>query len=114
MEQAMSAFETYPKLMMLHMASNYTTYGFEKIRMETEEDKVKFRQRLTSSLTMRCFMVASYHSAASAIDVNFLTMVEGEASADLTVGDYFEEGGSANLAVERRGLKLECNDISAC
>lgn len=101
MEQAMSAFETYPKLMMLHMASNYTTYGFEKIRMETEEDKVKFRQRLRSSLTMRCFIMASYHSAAPAIDVNFLKMMEGEPSADSTIGDYFEEGGRDNLAVER-------------
>jgi hypothetical protein len=73
--------------------------------METEEDKVKFRQRLTSSLTMRCFMMASYHSAASAIDVNILK-IEGEDRDDLTVGDYFEEGVGANLTVERRGLNL--------
>jgi hypothetical protein len=97
MEQAMTAFEMYPKLMMLHLASNYTTYGFEKIGMETEEDKVRMRQRLKSSLTMRCFMLSSYHTAATAIDVSCLTTGDGEVNADLTVGDYFEEGGCANL-----------------
>ena len=72
----MTAFETYPKLMMLHLSSNYTTYGFEKIRMDTEEDKVSMRQRLRSSLTMRCFMLSSYHTAAPAIDVSCLGKVE--------------------------------------
>ena len=91
MEQALSAFETYPKLMMLHLASNYATYGFEKIRMETEEDKVRFRQRLSSSLTMRCFMLSSYHTAAPAIDVSCMTMAERESGADLGVGDHFEK-----------------------
>lgn len=76
MEQAMAAFDTYPRLMMLHLASNYTTYGFEKIRMETEEDKTKFQMRLRSSLTLRCFMLSSYHTAAPAIDVSDAIVVE--------------------------------------
>ena len=70
MQEALSAFELYPKLMVMHMAHNYTTYGFERIRMESEEDKVKFRERLRRSLAMRCFMLASYHTAAPAIDVS--------------------------------------------
>ena len=109
MEQALTAFETYPKLMMLHLATNYTTYGFEKILMETDEDKIKMRQRLRSSLTMRCFMLASYHTAAPAIDVGCLTTIAGEASADLSVGDHFEEGGCADIQVERRRLNFGWN-----
>ena len=70
MQEALSAFELYPKLMVMHMANNYMNYGFEQIRMESAEDKVKFRERLRTSLTLRCFMLSSYHTAAPAIDVS--------------------------------------------
>lgn len=72
MQEALSAFELYPKLMVMHMANNYMNYGFERIRMDSEEDKVKFRERMKTSLTLRCFMLASYHTAAPAIDVSHL------------------------------------------
>jgi hypothetical protein len=89
MEQALAAFDTYPRLMMLHMASNYTTYGFEKLRMETEQDKVAFQRRLNGSLMLRCFLLSSYHTAAPAIDVSGAVLVHCSARADASLlGDY--------------------------
>ena len=73
MEQALAAFDTYPRLMMLHMAANYTTYGFERVRVETVEEKVAFQRRLRGSLMLRCFLLSSYHTAAPAIDVSYIS-----------------------------------------
>lgn len=75
MEQALAAFDMYPKLMMLHLAHNYTTYGFERVRMDSEEDKVSFQAKLRASLTLRCFLLSSYHTAAPAIDVSIFFLL---------------------------------------
>ena len=97
----MAAFDTYPRLMMLHMASNYTTYGFEKLRMETEQDKVAFQRRLDGSLMLRCFMLSSYHTAAPAIDVSYVGLIFRPFCADtLLLGDYDQERGCHYFAVK--------------
>ena len=85
MQAALSAFELYPKLMVMHMANNYMNNGFERIRMESEEDKGKFRERLRTSLTLRCFMLSSYHTAAPAIDVSYCRLEAGVGSADVVL-----------------------------
>lgn len=104
MQEALSAFELYPKLMIMHMAHNYTTYGFDRIRMESEADKVLFRERLRTSLTMRCFMLSSYHTAAPAIDVGSSSVrtVGSGGMLTLRAGDQFEARGGFDCEIERR------------
>lgn len=65
----MNAFDSYPQLMMLHLVRNYQTLGFDKIPMQTEDDKKAFQTRLQRELRLRCLMMAAWHTAAPAIDV---------------------------------------------
>lgn len=69
---AMQAFEAFPQLMMLHLIRNYRTFGFEKVPMETEEDKRVFRGRLERELRLRCLLMAAWHTARPTIDVSWI------------------------------------------
>ena len=97
----MTAFDDYPRLLMLHMAANYTNYGFQTTRVDSEDDKAKFRERLKGSLVLRCLLLSSYHSAAPAIDVSLLDDKRGMIT-DASVGDHVKEGSRFGLAHEQR------------
>lgn len=56
--------------MMLHLAKNYRTFGFEKVPMVTQEDKRVFRERIDRELRLRCLMMAAWHTARGSIDVS--------------------------------------------
>ena len=73
-ESALQAFESYPQLMMLHLIRNYRTLGFEKVPMETDEDKRAFQERLRREMRLRCLLMAAWHSARSNIDVSCFSL----------------------------------------
>ncbi|KAK3678654.1 hypothetical protein LTR37_021470 [Vermiconidia calcicola] len=68
MDNAMIAFDKYPRMMLLHLVRNYPEYGFEKVRMESDKDKIEFQRRLQRELKLRCLLMASWHTAAPAIE----------------------------------------------
>ena len=72
MDSALHAFDNYPQLMLLHLMRNYRNMGFERVRMESEEDREAFRLRLRSSLKLRCLLMSAWHTAAPAIEVSWL------------------------------------------
>ena len=67
---ALSAFDTYPELMMLHLIRNYRTNGFERINVNSKDERRMFRGRLDRELNLRCLLIAAYHTAMPAIDVS--------------------------------------------
>ena len=66
----MVAFDNYPELMLLHLQRNYRNKGFERVRMESKEDKVVFKRRLESELQLRSMLMSSWHTAMPAIEVS--------------------------------------------
>ncbi|KAF2482655.1 hypothetical protein BDY17DRAFT_298913 [Neohortaea acidophila] len=65
---AMKAFDDFPELMMLHLIRNYRTQGFDKIPIKTSKDRLAFRSRLQNELSLRCLLMAAWHTAAPAIE----------------------------------------------
>lgn len=69
----MKAFDDFPELMMLHLIRNYRTQGFDKIPIKTSKDRLAFRSRLQNELSLRCLLMAAWHTAAPAIEVSILS-----------------------------------------
>ena len=70
---ALTAFDQHPQLLLLDLVRNYGNNGLEKVKIETDEDKVAIQQSSRSSLNLRCLLMSAWHTAAApAIDVRRL------------------------------------------
>jgi hypothetical protein len=80
---SMMAFDDHPELMYLHLLRNYPDHGLQRVKMDQPEVQANFRRRLRGpgmeGLTLRCYMMASWHTAAPAIEVcSRITIESGE------------------------------------
>ena len=53
---------------------NYPNQGFQRVKMDTKEARLDFRERLRADgmegLTLRCYLMAAWHTAAPAVEVS--------------------------------------------
>ena len=67
---AMVALEQYPQLMLLHLVRNFRTYGGLKgVRLETEDDVTRFRERAKGSIILTTMLAVAWQTAGPAIEV---------------------------------------------
>lgn len=88
---ALIAFDDHPELMYLHLIRNYPQFGFQRVKMDSPEAQAEFRQRLRGGdiegLKLRCFMMASWHTAAPSIEVSLRDCPEhNRSSSNAAVG----------------------------
>ncbi|KAK5164754.1 uncharacterized protein LTR77_009417 [Saxophila tyrrhenica] len=77
MQSALVAFDDHPQLLHLHLVRNYPNAGFQRLRMEREEERARFRERLGRDLMLRCYLMSSWHTAAPAIEVSLFWNADG-------------------------------------